>query len=127
MSDEIVIRILTQVRDDVTSLAKSVARNNAKVISNGVKLDNVLSYNAKCNRRLGDLEEWKAGHVGFAAGKSRKASLFGSNVTLICTVGAVLIALAGFWFSIVSPALTVNADTVKAIKDQLAALDSEKH
>lgn len=119
--EQLIISLIKQVRDDVTGLSKSVGRNNSKVVSNGVKLDIMINYSEKCDERLTDLEDWKAGHVGFAAGKSRKASLFGSNTTLICTVGATLIALAGLWFTTIAPALSVSArvlDRVEIIEEK---------
>ncbi len=114
--EEIIITLVTQVRDDVTDLSKSVARNNAKVVSNGTKLDSVIRYNKKCDERLGELEEWQAGHKGFTAGRDKKAGVFNSKTTLICTIGGTIIALAGLWFSIVQPALEVNAGVLAKIE-----------
>lgn len=124
--EEIIIGLVEQIRDDVTDLSKSVARNNAKVLLNGVKLDNVLSYNAKCEKRLSKIEDWKAGHSGYAAGVSRGSSLFGSRVTLICTVGGFLLTLAGLWYVIVSPAINASASAINVIEAKFLALESLK-
>ncbi len=114
--EEIIITLVTQVRDDVTDLAKSVSRNNAKVFSNGTKLDSVIKYNKKCDERLGDLEEWQAGHKGFAAGRDKKAGVFNSKTTLFCTIGGFVLAAAGLWFSLVQPALEVNASILAKVE-----------
>ncbi len=114
--EEIIITLVTQVRDDVTDLSKSVARSNAKIVSNGTKLDSVINYNKQCDERLDDLEEWSAGHKGFAAGRNKKASVFSSKTTLICTISGAVIALAGFWFSLVQPALEVSASVLEKIE-----------
>ncbi len=117
--EEILITIVTQIRNDVTDLSKSVSRNNAKVVSNGTKLDSVIDYNKKCDERLGDIEEWKAGHAGYSAGKNKSIGILHSKVTLYCTLAGILLGIAGFWFTIISPALTERT----GVLDRLAAIE----
>ena len=132
-NEDLIISLQKQTRKDITDLAKSVSRTNSKVAANGVKLDSVLEYNKKCDGRLGELEEWKATHSGVAIGLSRKASRFNSKTALICTIGATVIAFAGLWFSVVSPALEVKAGIIEKIEttdlkyqELMEALDSLK-
>ena len=121
-NEELIISLQHQTRKEIGSLSKSMSRTNARVAANGVKLDVVIDYNQKCDERLGELEEWKAGHVGFAAGKSRKSKVFGSNVTLICVVGTMLIAFASLWFTYVSPTLAATDQKYEAVLDALESL-----
>ncbi len=115
-NEELIISLQKQTRKDITSLAKSVSRTNSRVAANGVKLDSVIEYNKKCDGRLGDIEEWKAGHAGFAAGRDKKVGVFNAKTTLICTVCGVIIAFAGLWFSYVQPALEVSASVLEKVE-----------
>ncbi len=113
--EEIIITLITQVRDDVTDLSKSVARTNAKVVSNGTKLDSVIRYNKECEGRLGGLEEWKAGHTGFSAGRDKRVGVFHSKITIIGTVVGIVLGLAGFWYGVISPALNERTGVLDRI------------
>lgn len=115
-NEELIISLQKQTRKDITSLAKSVSRTNSRVAANGVKLDSVIEYNKKCDGRLGDLEEWKATNVGFTAGRDKKAGVFNNKVTLTCTVLGIALGIAGFWYSIVSPALEVKAEVIERLE-----------
>ncbi len=120
-NEELIISLQKQTRKDITDLAKSVSRTNSRVAANGVKMDSVIKYNIRCDGRLGDIEEWKASHSGYAAGKEKKAGVFNAKTTLICTIGGVIIAFAGLWFSYVQPALEVSA----SVLDKVEATDSK--
>lgn len=119
--EEIIITLITQVRDDVTDLGKSVARTNAKVVSNGTKLDNVIKYNKRCDGRLGNLEEWKAGQTGFTAGRDKKVGVFHGKITIIGTIVGIVLGLTGFWFGIISPALTERT----GVLDRIAVIEAQ--
>ncbi len=118
--EEIIITLITQVRDDVTDLSKSVSRNNAKVVSNGTKLDSVIDYNKKCDERLGDIEDWKAGHTGYTAGKNKTIGIFQNKITLYCTLAGIILGIAGFWFTLISPVLTERTEVL----DRLASIEA---
>ncbi len=120
-NEELIISLQKQTRKDITSLSRSVSRTNSRVAANGVKLDSVIEYNKRCDGRLGDLEEWTAGHKGFAAGIDKKVSVFHGKVTIIGTVVGILLGLTGFWFGVISPALTERT----GVLDRIAVIEAQ--
>ncbi len=111
----ILIGVQRQTHTQVIELAKSVSRNNSLTVGNGVKLDTAIEYNKKCDERLSDVELWKAGHVGEGLGKTKLSNRIGVKITLVCTVGALFIAAAAFYFTSVKPTLDKSVDVINKI------------
>ncbi len=101
----ILIDVQKQTHTQVVGLSKSVSRNNSLIVGNGVKLDNSIAYNKKCDIRLTSVELWKAGHVGEAVGKKSVFDRTGAKITLYCIVGTLIIAAAAFYLAELKPTL----------------------
>ncbi len=94
-------------------------------VTNGIKIETVIENCKPCRAQVANIEIWKATHTGEAAGKVHRASRFTTKTTVICAVGGILLALLGFWFSVVQPALDVSAEMLsefKTINGQLSEL-----
>ncbi len=115
-----------QTHSCVKSLTKEVMRNSAMTVANGVRIQTVIANCKPCKEKVAEMELWKAKHTGEASGKIHKTSKFFSNTRLICMVGGSLLALLGFWFTVVQPALDVSAEVLaqfKAINGSLSELN----
>ncbi len=115
-----------QTHSCVKELSKDVKRNTALVVANGVRLDTVIKETRENDDRLTDVELWRATHSGVKIGKEERRSIFSSKTTLICTVVGTLLALLGMWFTLVQPALSMNAEVLsefKALNGQLSELE----
>ena len=122
----ILLDMQKQTHSCVKELGKDVKRNTAFTVANGVKLDGVVEFEKVCDNRLKDVELWRAKHTGEAMGKTHKASRFNAKTTLVCVVAGVLLTLAGLWFTIVQPVLSINQEVLadfKAINGQLLELN----
>ncbi len=122
----VLISTQEQTHSCVKELSKDVKRNTALVVANGVRLDTVIKETRENDDRITDVELWKAGHSGEKIGKEERRSIFSSKTTLICTVVGTLLALLGMWFSLVQPALSMNAEVLsefKALNGQLSELE----
>ncbi len=118
-----------QTHSCVKELSKDVKRNTAFVVANGIRLDTVISETRDNDERLTNVELWKEHHSGEKIGKEERRSMFSSKTTLICTVMGTLLALLGMWYTLVQPALSVNAEVLtqfKALNGQLSELVIEK-
>ncbi len=122
----IIIEMQKETHSCIKQLQRDVTRNTAKTVANGVKLDGVIAGCKPCKVSMANMEIWKATHMGEAAGKVHKASRFNTKTRVICAIAGILLALLGFWFKIVQPAIDVNAEVLtnfKAINGQLLELD----
>ena len=117
----ILIGVQRQTHTQVIELAKSVSRNNSLVIGNGIKLDTAIEYNKECDKRLTEVELWKAGHVGEGLGKAKLTDRIGVKITLLCTVGALIIAGSAFYFAELKPAL----DKSTGVYNKIAAIEQK--
>ncbi len=125
----ILISSQEQTHSCVKELGKDVKRNTAFVVANGVKLETVIKDIEQNDVRLTNVELWSAKHVGEKTGREERRSIFSSKTTLICTIAGTLLALLGMWFTLVQPALSMNAEVLsnfKAINGQLSELVLEK-
>ncbi len=125
----VLISLQEQTHSCVKELGKDVKRNTALVVANGVRLDTVINETRDNDVRLTDVELWRAKHSGVKIGKEERRSIFSSKTTLICTVVGTLLALLGMWYTLVQPALSVNAEVLtqfKALNGQLSELVIEK-
>ncbi len=129
MSNEeikIFIELQKETHSCVKTLQREVMRNSAMTVANGLKIETVLEGCKPCKAKVADIELWKATHTGEAAGKVHRASRFTTKTRVICTVVGVLLALLGFWFTTVQPALNLSANVLaefKAINGQLSELN----
>ncbi len=122
---KIFIELQKETHSCVKTLQREVARNSAMTVANGLKIETVIENCKPCKAKVADIEIWKALHTGEAAGKVHRALRFTAKTRVMCTVVGILLALLGFWFSVVQPALNVSAEALsefKAINGQLSEL-----
>ncbi len=129
MSDKeisILMELQKETHSCVKELQREVARNSAMTVTNGLKIGTVIENCRPCRAQVANIELWKAGHTGEAAGKSHRASRFNMKTTLMCVIGGTLLTLLGFWFTVVQPMINVNAEMLsefKSINGQHSELD----
>ena len=104
----ILIDLNKQTHKCVKSLEGDLSRNSAKTVSNGVKIDGVLEFNIKCDKRMTTLELWKAGHVGEGKGRDKLSTSIGTKITLYCVIGTLVIAGLAFYYTSVKPTLEMS-------------------
>ena len=101
MSDEIALKILInsqkEMRQDLKSLKRSIDYSHIRF-----------------DKRLGEVEDWKAGHIGFKKGFDSSNAKHISRVTFITSIICAMLAVCGFLWAI-KPQSThaVITDTVK--------------
>ncbi len=123
---EALIDLQRQTHSCVKALQRDVTKNTAKTVANGVKLDGVIKNCDPCRAKMANMEIWKAIHTGEATGKVHRASRFSTKTKLICMIGGTLLALLGFWFSTIQPAINASSESLaqfKAINGQLSELN----
>ncbi len=91
----ILIDLHTSMRGELTELARSVGRGNSKITANHVKLIAIEKYNKDCNERLGEVEEWKAGHIGFKKGEAKSVG----KITFLAGLAVAVFTIAGVIYS----------------------------
>ena len=115
----ILINVQQQTHTCVKNLTKDVSRNSALTIANGVKLDTAIEYNKECDKRLKTVELWRASHTGEGAGKAKLHDKINVKITLLCTIGAFVIAGLAFYYTSVKPILDKNVVIVQKFQDFL--------
>lgn len=80
---KVLINSQREIRADLRSFTKSVEKGFSKF-----------------NERLGDVEDWKAGHIGFKRGTESKEAKTISRVTFVTVVVSAVIAVCGFFWAI---------------------------
>ena len=115
----ILINVQQQTHTCVKSLTKDVSRNSALTIANGVKLDTAIEYNKECDKRLKTVELWRASHTGEGAGKSKLHDKINVKITLLCTIGAFVIAGFAFYYTSIKPTLDKNMAIVQKFQELL--------
>ncbi len=107
MSDTIgvLVRSQTEMRKDLRALTKSIERSFGKF-----------------DDRLGEVEEWKAGHIGFKKGSNSSEAKHISRVTFITTVVCAMLAVCGFLWALKPnsepPTHAVIKDIVKEVFEE---------
>ncbi len=122
----ILMELQKETHSCIKDLQREIMRNSAMTVANGLKIGTAIENCIPCREKMAEIDLWKAGHIGEAAGKVHKASRFNTKTTLICTIGVTLLTLLGFWFTIVQPALNVSAEILsefKAINGQFSELN----
>ncbi len=95
----ILIDLHSAMRGELTELARSVSRANSKVTANYVKLLGIEKYNKECDERLGEVEIWKAGHIGYNKGTAVKTTKSISKITFIAGLTVAVFTIAGVIYS----------------------------
>lgn len=79
----VLIRSQTEMRKDLRALTLSIEK----------------SYE-KFDERLGDVEDWKAGHIGYRKGTESKEAKTIGRVTFVTVVVSAVLAVCGFFWTI---------------------------
>lgn len=95
----ILIDLHSSMRGELTELARSVGRANSKITANYVKLTAIEKYNKDCNERLGEVEEWKAGHIGYGKGAAGSHAKSVTKITFLAGLAVAVFTIAGVIYS----------------------------
>ncbi len=106
---------LKLIHTDVIRCIKEVGRAQGFIKMNYNRIVKIDEYVVKCDDRLADLEIWKAGHDGHVEGRKTKFTIFSAKTTLLCTIGALVLGAAGFYFTNIKPTAEVTAGLVREV------------
>ncbi len=106
---------LKLIHQDVIRCIKEVGRAQGFIKMNYNRIIKIDDYVVKCDERLTTVEEWKAKREGFIAGKKSRFAIFTTKTTLLCTIGALILGAAGFYYTNIKPAAEMTAGLVKDV------------
>ena len=106
---------LKVIHEDIIKCIREVSVAQGYIKTNYSRIVKIDDYVERCDRRLANIEIWKAGHEGVAKGKSKMFALISSKTMLVCTIGALILGAIGFYYAEIKPAANVTAGLVNDV------------